>query len=104
MNDGSNAARRTTIQRRLKVLSVIILFLVLLAIGFALKLHREVPVSRSPGGDVIRLEGHAFAPGSVRYDVPNRPIARALGKALPDAAKRGMPWLRPEATVFATGQ
>jgi len=86
------------IPRRLKVLPVVILLLVLIAIGIALKLNQKVRVVRSPAGDVIRLEGYAFRPGNVRYDLPNRPIARLL----PDAARKRFKWLRPEATVFAT--
>jgi hypothetical protein len=86
----------------LKVLAVVILFLMLIAIGIALKLHQEVRIARSPRGDVIRLEGYAFRPGKVRYDLPNRPIARLLAKVLPEAAKKRVRWLRPEVTVFVT--
>lgn len=95
-------SRISSIPRRLKVLGVVVLFLVLIAIGIALKLHQEVRFARSPGGDVIKLEGYAFRPGNVPYDLPNRPITRVLAKMFPATAKRRAAWLRPDATVFAT--
>ncbi|HWW01339.1 MAG TPA: hypothetical protein VNZ64_16705 [Candidatus Acidoferrum sp.] len=64
-------------------------------------------VSRSPGrilspdvvklsdGRTLKLERYEFQAKSVRYDLPNRPVARVLNKALPGFLTRRAKWLQP---------
>ena len=48
-----------------------------------------------PDGRIIKLERYTFQGRTVRYDLPNRPIARALAKLLPDPLMEKIKWLRP---------
>lgn len=85
---------------RFKVIAFVMVLLVLIAIWWiAPKLNQKSRSVRTPSGTVIKLEGCKFQSGTVRYDLPNRPLARMLSKVLPKPAKERFSWLRPESTV-----
>jgi hypothetical protein len=44
----------------------------------------EVRVARSTSGSVIRLEGYTFGAGTVRYDLPDGPLEKAIARVLPE--------------------
>lgn len=87
--------------RRRKLLAIMVVVIILIAFGIVLDVGQGSRVAHSPDGGVIKLEDYAFRPGTVRYDVPNRPFARALAKVLPDVVIRKIGWARPGITVFA---
>src|SRR5438552_4159992 len=89
------------ISRKRKLFAFLVVFLILIALGFVFNLSQGPRVAHSPDGSVIKLEDYAFRPGTVRYDVPNRPLARGLAKVLPDAVRSKISWVRPGITVFA---
>src|SRR5713226_6768615 len=53
-----------------------------------------------PDGGTLKLERYAFQARSVRYDLPNRPIARVLERVLPGFMRKRLKYLEPRTTVF----
>src|SRR5258708_5474277 len=91
---------RTTKPRwRFKLLAGLIALLAIIFMGIAVKMMREAPVVRSHSSRVIKLEGYAFNPGRIRYELRRRPLAKILAKVLPQAATKKIKWLEPDLTT-----
>lgn len=88
--------------RRTKLLATLVLLMIGVALCVSLVLNQERREVRSPEGNIIRLEDYAFSARTVRYEVPNRPVARVLAKVLPDAARKEIKWLKPEMAIVVT--
>src|SRR5439155_1763422 len=83
-----------------RLIGVFSIVVIVIVIGTAMFSNRESQIIRSPAGRSIKLERYAFQRGSVRYDLPNRPIVGSFSKLLPDGLTRRLKWLRPEVTCF----
>jgi hypothetical protein len=87
-----------------KLFAIALVFLLVVAIGIGLRTSKsgESSVVRTPTGLVVKLECYEFRPGTVRYDLPNRPLARIVEKVLPKAAQKRMPWMAPKLMCFVS--
>jgi hypothetical protein len=99
----ANGTMKTMLCAKLKTSSAVAVLVLALAgsgivFGIAIRSNRQSHVARSPAGKIIKLERYAFERGTVRYESPNRPIARALSKALPASLNKKIKWLKPGVT------
>ena len=53
-----------------------------------------------PDGRSLKLERYEFQAGTVRYELPDWPLARALESVLPRPLRQRFSWLKPESVDF----
>jgi hypothetical protein len=90
------------VRRRVKCLAFVVVVLVFAAVWMAVGYERGVCIARSSSGSLIKLERYAFRPGTVRYYLPNRPVASALMELIPEVVKNKIRWFQSEYEMTAT--
>src|SRR2546427_2225821 len=93
---------RTKIPIKFRLLALFLIVVGVIVIVTTIISNRESQVARSPTGHIIKLERYAFQRGTVRYELPNRPIVGPLSRMVPDNFKKRIKWLKPEVTCFST--
>jgi hypothetical protein len=92
---------RSTATKRLLAALLLALSVTLIAI-VALTSSRQPQTVRTESDHLTRLDRYAFQSGTVRYDVPNRPLLGPILRKLPAGLKTRLTRGNPEVTLLAT--
>src|SRR5262245_27262500 len=88
-----------------KRLALLTVPLLVTAVTVVILCRQKAPSLRLPYSSVIRLEGYAFERRTIRYELPNRPLARRIEKVLLSWATKNVDWFsRRGVTTVITPQ